>query len=275
MMLTRLTRLTRSIVPTLFALSTAAAQTSDTAHVDKTFFTRRDLLWTGVAIAASAAVSPFDVRIAHWAQSPRIQGGTSRHDLVDNLTVINEQPLTLGALGVYGIGRLAGSNAIASLGLHATEALVLTVATSELIRGPLGRARPRLSPDDAFAFSLDKGFTDFGRRSYPSLHSAVGFATASVVVGEVRERFPSAVPFVAPVMFTAALVPGLTRMYLNQHWASDVVAGAFVGTLFGTKVVSYAYSHRRSKLDRWLLGVSAMPDGRGGVLVTKTIVVGP
>jgi hypothetical protein len=32
-------------------------------------------------------------------------------------------------------------------------------------------------------------------------------------------------------------------------------------------VVSYAHSHRRTRLDRALLGVSAMPDGRGGVLV--------
>jgi hypothetical protein len=35
----------------------------------------------------------------------------------------------------------------------------------------------------------------------------------------------------------------------------------------GRHVVSYAHSHRRTKLDRALLGVHAMPDGRGGVLV--------
>jgi membrane-associated phospholipid phosphatase len=100
----------------------------------------------------------------------------------------------------------------------------------------------------------------------------MGFATASVVVGELREHQPGAVPYVAPIMYAAALVPGVTRMYLNQHWASDVVAGAFLGQLIGSRVVSYAYSHRRSKLDRALLGgVALLPDGRGGVMLVKSL----
>lgn len=56
-------------------------------------------------------------------------------------------------------------------------------------------------------------------------------------------------------------------MYLDQHWASDVVAGAFVGALLGSRVVSYAHSHNRTRLDRALLGVSVAPDGRGGTRV--------
>ena len=171
--------------------SVASAQSRDSARVDKTFLTRRDLAWTGVALAGSAAISVFDA-----------------HDLFDNFSVVNEQPMTLGALAVYGVGRLAGSDAIASLGLHATEALVLTVAASELIRGPVGRARPRVSRDDAYDFSFGKGFTDFSRRSFPSIHSAVGFATASVIVGELKQRHPSTVPYAAPVLYAAALVPG-------------------------------------------------------------------
>ena len=76
----------------------------------------------------------------------------------------------------------------------------------------------------------------------------------------------------APLLYTAAMVPGLTRVDLDQHWASDVVAGAFVGALIGSRVVSYAHSHRRSRLDRALLGVSAAPDGRGGVMLVVDLV---
>jgi hypothetical protein len=253
-------------------LSAAVAQSADTAHVQKTFFTRRDAIATGVALAASAGVSVFDKRIARWTQTSNIQGSQSRRDLFDNLTVINEQPLTLGAVAVYGIGRLAGSETMAAVGLHATEALVMTVGASELIRGPLGRRRPRISPDDQYKFSFWRGFTDFGARSFPSIHSAVGFTTASVLVGELREHKPGAVPYLAPLLYAGALVPGMTRMYLNQHWASDVLAGAFLGHLIGSRVVSYAYSHKRSKLDRALLGMSVVPDGRGGVVVMKSIV---
>jgi len=258
------------LVAFCMSASALAAQNADSTNADKTFFTRRDLVLTGVALVGSAGVSVFDERIARWTRSPSVQGGTSRHDLVKSLTVVNEVPLTIGAVALYGIGRLSGSDVTAKVGLHATEALVLTVATSELIRGPLGRSRPRVSPDDPYKFSFGGGFTDFGKRSFPSLHSAVGFATASVLTGELNERHPGAVPYVAPVLYAAALVPGVTRMYLDQHWASDVVAGAFLGTLLGSRVVSYAYSHHPSKIERALLAVTVAPAGHGGFIVAKS-----
>jgi membrane-associated phospholipid phosphatase len=264
-------RITRFVISLCLAASTVAAQTNDSTTGQKTCFTRRDAGLSGVALAGSGVVSIFDERIERWARSPRVQGSTARHDAFENLTAINEVPLTIGAVAVYGLGRLSGSNVTAKVGLHATEALVLTVATSELIRAPLGRSRPRESPNDAYKFSFGGGFTDFGKRSYPSLHAAVGFATASVLTGELQERHPDAVPFAAPVLFAAALVPGATRMYLDQHWASDVVAGAFLGTLMGSRVVSYAYSHRTSKLDRALLAVSVLPDGHGGMMIMKSL----
>ena len=85
----------------------------------------------------------------------------------------------VGAFAVYGVGRFAGWNTVADVGLHTTEALVLTVGVSEAIRGPLGRASPRIPPDDQYSFFFWGGFTDFGKRSYPSIHAAVAFATAT------------------------------------------------------------------------------------------------
>jgi membrane-associated phospholipid phosphatase len=52
-------------------------------------------------------------------------------------------------------------------------------------------------------------------------------------------------------------------MYLHQHWASDVASGAFVGALIGTRVVHYAHTHKRNKLDRALLGAVIEPDAHG------------
>jgi membrane-associated phospholipid phosphatase len=60
-------------------------------------------------------------------------------------------------------------------------------------------------------------------------------------------------------------------MYLDQHWASDVVAGAFTGTILGAKMVRYAHGHRKNRLDRWMLGTTITPDPRGGVLVMRSI----
>jgi len=233
----------------------------------KTFFVRRDLAYTGVAVVTAAAVSHYDRRVARWARGPDVQGDSSRRELVSTLTRINETPLTIAAAATYGIGRLAGSATTADVGLHTFEALVLTTGVSEVIRGVLGRTRPRAAPDDPYDFDPGSGFSSFDTRSFPSLHTAAAFATATALVGEIRERKPGATRYAAPLLYTAALAPGLTRVYLDQHWASDIVAGAFLGALLGSRVVSYAHSHKRTKLDRALLGVSAMPDGRGRVMV--------
>jgi membrane-associated phospholipid phosphatase len=233
----------------------------------KTFFVKRDLVVTGFAAVGTLAVSGFDLRVARWARSANVQGDSSRHRLVDELTRINETPLMLAAVATYGVGRLAGSHTTADVGLHTLEALVLTTSVSQVVRGVFGRTRPRVSLDDPFAFRPGSGFTGFETRSFPSLHTAAAFATATALVGEIRVRRPAAVKIAAPLLYTAAIVPGLTRVYLDQHWASDIVAGAFVGALLGSRVVSYAHSHHRTRLDRALLGVSAMPDGQGGVML--------
>jgi len=252
------------------ALASALPAQEQRDSVDKTFFTRRDLAWTGVALAGTAAIAPFDERIARWTQTPSVQGDANRHRIVDDLTHVNETPLTIAAVVTYGIGRLVGSPGWADVGAHWTEAMALTDVTSEVIRGPIGRARPRATPDSsAFNFKFGAGFTDFARRSFPSLHSAAAYATASALTAEVGERH-GPVWLVGPVLYTAAAVPGITRMYLNQHWASDIFSGAFVGILLGNKVVHYAHSHRRNRLDRFLLGTNLGMDQHGRLAVVSS-----
>ena len=251
--------------------TSADPDTTGDRKVQKTFFVKRDLVAGGVAVAGSAVVSAFDLRIAHWARSPGVQGDSSRHDLVEQLTRANETPMMLAALATYGVGRVAGLHTTADVGLHTLEALVLTTGMSQVVRGVLGRTRPRASLEDPFRFKPFTGFSGFETRSYPSLHTAASFAAASALVGELHERRPSAVKVAAPLLYTAALVPPLTRIYLDQHWASDLVAGAFLGVLIGNRVVSYAHSHRRNRLDRALLAVSAMPDGRGGIMLVVDV----
>jgi hypothetical protein len=237
----------------------------------KTFFTRRDLAYTGIAIAGTGVISIFDKRIARYTQTSNVQGSQGRHDLVSDLTHVNETTLTAAAIVGYGVGRLAHSSTIADVAAHTGESVILTSVISQIIRGPLGRTRPSVSPDDQYKFQFGKGFSNFDNRAFPSLHSATAFAAASALAGEVRERNPGASWYASPILYAAACVPGITRMYLNQHWASDVVSGAFVGTLIGSRVVSYAHSHKRTKLDRVLLGTTLLPDGHCGAVLSVSL----
>jgi membrane-associated phospholipid phosphatase len=65
-------------------------------------------------------------------------------------------------------------------------------------------------------------------------------------------------------MYGGATLVGLSRMYHNRHWASDVALGAGIGTFSGLKVVKYSHSHPDNLFDRIILRTSAAPDGRGG-----------
>jgi len=257
--------------PTLVVPTSLTANLPDSGHAQKTLFTRHDLIPIAGAAVVTGVTSIFDKRIAAWFQSPHVQGSSSFNHDIGQLTRINETPLAIASILTYGVGRLANSHTTADVGLHWTEALLLTDVISEAIRGPVGRARPRVSMDDQYKFQFGAGFTKFENRSWPSLHAAVGFATAAALDEEIEVRNPTAAKYAAVPLYAFAMIPGLTRMYLNQHWASDVVAGAFIGQFLGQRVVHYAHTHKRTKLDRALLATSVTPGGYGNTIVSVDV----
>lgn len=48
-------------------------------------------------------------------------------------------------------------------------------------------------------------------------------------------------------------------MYEHQHWASDVLAGAAIGTFAGWKVTQYTHDHSGNELDGIFLGMTIRP----------------
>jgi membrane-associated phospholipid phosphatase len=232
----------------------AAAQ-SDSA--DKTFFVKKDLVVAGAFVGVSAGVSVFDKRIEHFFRDTTMSQVRHGKKLANNFTHVNETTLTVGGLGVYVIGRLVGSKTLADIAFHTAESVAAASLTSQVIRGPLGRVRPiDEAPEgsDQYRFNAFKGFTHFENRAFPSIHSSSGFAAASALVAETHERAPGATWFVAVPAYALALTPGLSRMYLGQHWASDVVSGAILGTFYGWRIVGYSHSHPTTFVDRIFLG---------------------
>jgi membrane-associated phospholipid phosphatase len=72
-------------------------------------------------------------------------------------------------------------------------------------------------------------------------------------------------------MYGGATLVGLSRMYHNKHWASDVVLGAGIGTFSGIKVVRYSHAHPDNFIDRVILQTSIAPDGHGGGMLAGTV----
>ena len=257
----------------LLALLLARPLTAQSDTVSKTLFTGRDGRIAIGFLLTSAAISHFDPKITHWFTDTALSHVRTGQRLDKAFTHINETTLTLAGVAAYGVGRLSHSQSMTDIAFHTTEAIVSASLASQVIRGPLGRSRPTTSASQ-YDFHWFQGFTNFKYRAFPSIHSASGFAAATALVEETRIRHPSAVKFVAPILYGLALTPGLSRMYLGQHWASDVFAGAFMGSFAGMKAVRYSHTHPGYRFqDAFVptdgLAMSAL-DGRVGLAWSKT-----
>ena len=233
--------MTRHLLVALVLAQPLAAQ-SNTGS--KTLFTRNDATTAAAFLAASVALSHFDPKIARFFADTSLAHVRAGDKLDHTFTHVNETTLTIAGIAAYGVGRLVKSRATADIAFHATESIVTASLASQLIRGPLGRSRPReTNYSDQYDFHWFGGFGNFKYRAFPSIHSSSGFAAATALAQEARIRRPSAARIISPVLYALAMTPGLSRMYLGQHWASDVFFGGFVGTFAATKVVQYSHAH--------------------------------
>jgi membrane-associated phospholipid phosphatase len=243
------------------ALCTLASKLLGAQAVDnatqKTFYTPRDGVIAAGFLAASAGLSIFDPPIAHFFRDTSLFHVRTGEKLSNYATHINESTLTVGGLGVWAIARLFKAPTVADIAFHGAESVAAASLTSQVIRGPLGRTRPLDAAhpyDDQYEFHFLQGFTHFEQRSFPSIHSASGFAFASALIAETKLRAPHATWYVAVPAYALAMTPGLSRMYLGQHWASDIFAGAFAGTFYGWRIVDYSHAHTKTPVDRIFLG---------------------
>lgn len=260
---------------TLIAAPTHANAQSGGADA---FFRASDIGWAGAFAVGAYGVSQFDPRIAKYFQQPEYQKNKAMRSVANAFTHVQETTLTIGGILTYGVARLAGARDVEVIALHATESIVAASLTSQVIRGPLGRARPKdATPifEDQYEFHWFDGFSHFQYRAFPSIHSASIFAAATSIVTETHYRSPRSTWYVAPLAFTLAAGPGYARMYLGQHWASDIFMGAFVGAFYGQRIASYAHENPHNKVDNFFLrpyqpGLSISPQ-RGGALVVYRV----
>ena len=238
-------------------------------------FTRNDAIAAGAVTAATLLLSMYDDDIAARLRRPDIQDNDALKTSRSFANRINESTLGVGSLALWGVARLAGQETVADVSIHVAEAVLVASLASQLVRGPLGRARPSIADSlnpadlDQYIFRPFKGFSEFGHRAFPSIHTSSGFAAAAVLSGEAARRWPRQKKWITPVAYAIAATPGLARMHLNQHWASDVLMGAFFGTMAGRKIVRYNHEvNPGNRVDRFFLGAGGV-DAHGRAVVLE------
>ncbi len=169
------------------------------------------LPWLLPVIGATAAMAPFDSRVAEALPNSTTQLNIGR---------AVSQAGTFYALGGLAgtwflAGKLTGSNRARETGLLTAEALINTQAVVQVAKFAFRRERPDSS----------------GRDSFPSGHAAGTWAAAAVISREYYDnKFIRYGIYALPVAVSAA------RVGANRHYVSDVIAGALIGNLIGAFV---------------------------------------
>ena len=252
-----------------------ALQSSDSAHAPAPLFTLRDAAVAAAFAGATVALFPVDERVAKHLQNPGAQANRFFKDASNGVELIASPGAFVIGGTLYAVGRLGHHDRVADLGWHGTEAVLVAQGVTGVLKGALGRARPYASADTIPRdFKFGGGFSSDDRRSFPSGHATTAFAAAAAVTSEARRWWPEqwwSTWLVGPAMYGGATMVGLSRMYHNKHWASDVALGAAIGTFSGMKVVQYSHAHPRNRVDRIMLHTALAPDGRGGAMLGWSI----
>ena len=253
----------------------------DTADAQrhKTLFTYRDAALAAGFAVLTVAMFPADRHIAESLRDEDVQANKFFDRAGKDVEAITTPGAFIIGGGLYAAGKLTNHPDLADLGWHGTEGVILASGITSILKGVLGRSRPYVNGD---TLPRDFGFfRGFGHntpklradgtpvqtgdyQSFPSGHTTTAFAAAAAVTSEMRRMHPGSLIIVAPLMYGGATLVGLSRMYHNNHWASDVALGAGIGTFSGLKVVRYSHAHPDNKLDKFILGATVFPNADGG-----------
>jgi membrane-associated phospholipid phosphatase len=162
--------------------------------------------------------------------------------------------IVLLALQRLKLGHIAHTT-VASLAVRLTlvfSAVAIPGLISALAKGLIGRVRPKFLHGQG-TLNFDPFAWDVAAQSFPSGHTTIAFASA-VVLGTLLPRYR--IPF-----FVLAILVGVSRILLREHYPSDTIGGAIFGIVFACLVVR-AFAARRLSLAVTLGGAvkpKAMP----------------
>ncbi|HUQ99760.1 MAG TPA: phosphatase PAP2 family protein [Gemmatimonadaceae bacterium] len=233
--------------------TTVEAQVQDTIFVKSPLFTGKDAVLLGAFTLGAALVAPIDREVASRLQYPGAQENQVLRRAATGFRILAVPGSLIAGAGLYALGRIDKQPRVQSLGLHSVESILIADIVGGAIKMVAGRQRPYVDIDKPYDFQLWRGFKGHQFQSFPSGHTINAFAFASTVTRETQFWWPHAGLYVGTVFYGGATLMGLSRIYNNQHWASDVMAGAAIGTVIGLKVVKYTHSHTDNTLDKKLI----------------------
>lgn len=128
---------------------------------------------------------------------------------------------------LYLLGLLTRSERLREAGRDALLSLALSAMVSWGLKIAVGRSRP-YTGDGSLEFSPYA--TQTAHQSFPSGHSTAAFALSTSLACTIHR------PWAGVLLYAAATMVAVQRVYGDKHWASDVIAGAALGIASGVSV---------------------------------------
>lgn len=133
-------------------------------------------------------------------------------------------------IGAHGlIGYSLGQNRAKRVFLDGIESVTIVSALLLAFKISIGRSLPD-SRSRAYQF---KPFHNGWDTAFPSGHTVQAFVVATVLATSYPEY-----PWVGIGAMSIASAVGFSRLYLHEHWLSDVMAGAVLAIAVGWEIVS-------------------------------------
>jgi hypothetical protein len=151
-------------------------------------------------------------------------------DDLSNVVVNYGDGLVLGALclGAYGAGLVVKDSWLRETAVLGGTALLVASLSTQVLKFAVGRARPYLGQGNTafLPFAREQGYD-----SFPSGHTAAAFSVTAVLAARIDR------PWVSAGLYTLATLTGLSRIYTEDHWFSDVLFNAIFSASLGRSLV--------------------------------------
>jgi len=163
--------------------------------------------------------------------------------------------MLLVSAGGYAAGLVFRCDWLRETAMLTGSSILIAGTVSTVTKVLVGRARPFMGKGHGFFKPLT--FSDEAYFSFPSGHSIVAFAVSGVLAERIQNIWASV------GLYSLATGTAYARMYTDDHWFSDVVAGAAISVAISRSVVRLYEGDEECRRDT---GLRFVP-GPGGITV--------
>jgi membrane-associated phospholipid phosphatase len=158
---------------------------------------------------------------------------------------------------IYGSGLLMRDPKLQRAGILVASSLLINDFVTDKLKDEFQRSRPCEAPHNYY---FDGGEGGRHHASFPSGHTSTAFAFAASMATVYKNH-----RWVPPVSYGMATLVGLSRIYDNKHWATDVLAGAAVGIL-SAKTTNIILKQTEKQLEKRKVKIYVTPKLSSGTL---------